>query len=297
MKVWVRRTGMALGGLAALVLVAISGVYGMSAAAVGTRHAGEPHAFDASIGRAAEGARLAGVYGCTECHDADLGGQVLIDGMPFARVAANNLTSGRASGPLTEVQFEQAVRHGIGVDGRALFVMPSADYVYLSDQDVADLLAYLRSLPAVGRELPARKFGPVGRTMVLAGKVKFQPDLIAADPDARHLEKPGGDNPVQLGYYLTRLCTGCHGLDLAGASAMDPATPPGANLTPAGNLKNWSLDDFRTVFSTGRTPEGKQLDPMVMPWKPIGNAHADELDAIWAYLQTLEPKQGPAAQM
>jgi hypothetical protein len=295
MNVWLRRAGIALGGLAALILIAISGVYGMSAAAVGTRHAAESHAFDAAIGRAEEGARLAGMYGCTECHDKDLGGQVLIDGQPFATVAANNLTGGRPGGPLTDAEFEQAVRHGIGADGRALFVMPSADYVYLSDQDLADILAYLRTVPPVERDLPERKFGPVGRTMVVAGKVKFQPELIAADPNAKHLAKPSGEDPVQLGYYLTRLCTGCHGLDLAGAPAHDPASPPGANLTPAGNLKNWDLDDFRTVFASGKTPEGKQLDPMVMPWKMIGNSNSAELDAMWAYLQTLEPKQGPVA--
>ena len=293
MRVWVRRLGIVFGGLMALVLVAISGVYGMSASAVGTGHAGQPHPFDASIGRSGEGARLAGMYGCTECHSADLGGRMLIDGMPFAQVAAGNLTGGRPGGALTDAQFEQAVRHGVGADGRALFVMPSADYVYLSDQDLADILAYLRTLPAVERELPERKFGPVGRALVVAGKVSFQPDLIAADPNARHLERPTGSSPVQLGHYLTRLCTGCHGPDLAGALPMDPASPPGANLTPAGNLGKWSLDDFRTVFSTGRTPEGKQLDPLVMPWKVIGTAHADELDAIWAYLQTISPKQGP----
>lgn len=125
------------------------------------------------------------------------------------------------------------------------------------------------------------------------GKLPLQPDLIAADPNARHLQRPDATDPQALGYYLTRLCIGCHGLDLAGAPAHDPALPPGANLTPAGNLKNWSLADFRTMFETGRTPEGKQLDPAVMPWKVIGQAQARELDAMWAYLQTLEPAESP----
>ena len=294
MKVWLRRAGIGLGGLAALGLVAIGGVYGMSASAVGTGHAGQPHPFNAAVGNAAEGARIAQVYGCADCHDNDLGGKLLIDGMPFARVAGANLTAGREGGGLTDEQFEQAVRHGIGADGRALFVMPSAEYIYLSDQDVADILAYIRTLPAVQRDLPARKFGPVGRAMTVAGKVKFQPDLIALDPNARHLEKPSGDDPVQLGHYLTRMCTGCHGPELAGAPPMDPASPPGANLTPAGNLNDWTFAEFQNVFATGRTPEGKKLDPMVMPWKVIGQATQSELAAIWAYLQTLEPKQGLA---
>jgi cytochrome c553 len=184
----------------------------------------------------------------------------------------------------------------VGADGRALFIMPSAEYAYLSDQDVADLLAFIRTVPAVDRDLPARKFGPVGRTLAVTGKIPFQPDLIAGDASERHMNKPTADNPVELGYYLTRLCTGCHGPDLAGAAPMDPASPPGANLTQAGNLKNWSLDQFREVFRTGRTPEGRQLDPQVMPWQLLGVAHEQELEAIWAYLQTLEAKAGPPAK-
>jgi len=35
--------------------------------------------------------------------------------------------------------------------------------------------------------------------------------------------------------------------------------PPGPPLTPAGNLRNWSLDEFRTVFATGRTPNTARL--------------------------------------
>lgn len=296
MKVWVRRSAVGVGAVAAVVLVAVGGIYGLSAAALGTGHAGKPHAFDASIGRVSEGARLASLYGCTDCHSPDLGGRLLIDGLPFVRIAAPNLTAGRAGGALTDEQFEQAVRHGIGPDGRALFVMPSADYVYLADQDLADILSYLRTLPAVERAVLERKFGPVGRAMIVAGKVKFQPDLIAADPNAHHLERPSPGNPVELGHYLTRLCTGCHGLDLAGAPPVDPKSPPGANLTPAGPLKNWTREGFIEAMRTGRTPEGKQLDPMVMPWKAVGQARPAELDAIWAYLQTLEPKPGPSLE-
>lgn len=291
MNVWLRRIGIGLGGLVALLVVALVAVYGLSASALGTGHALEPHAFSAASGDATEGGRLAQLYGCTDCHTADLGGQLLIDGMPFARLPASNLTAGRPGGALTDEQFELAVRHGVGADGRALFVMPSSDYTYLSDRDLADILSYIRTVPAVQRDLPDRAFGPIGRMLAATGKLPLQPGLIAADPNAAHLSKPTADDPVQLGHYLTRLCTGCHGLDLAGAPPIDPSLPPGANLTPAGNLRNWTLEDFRTVFESGRTPEGKQLDPMVMPWKVIGTAHATEIDAIWAYLRTVEAKE------
>lgn len=217
---------------------------------------------------------------------------VLIDGMPFARLPASNPTSGAPAGAMSDAEFEQAMRHGIGRDGRKLFVMPSSEYMYLSDQDVADVLAWIRTQPAVERELPARAFGPVGRTMVALGKVPFQPDLIAADPDARHLERPAVGDVGAVGYYYTRLCTGCHGLDLAGAPPVDPSLPPGPSLTPAGNLGNWTIEQFRELFATGRKPEGKQLDPDVMPWQAIGQASAAEIDAIWAYLQSMPAATG-----
>ncbi|HSJ30023.1 MAG TPA: c-type cytochrome [Longimicrobiales bacterium] len=293
MKTWQRRLGMTFGGIAALFLLVLGGVYGMSASAVGSGHTADPHPFNSAVGNAAEGERLGTVFGCTECHGPDLGGLVLMDGMPFARVPAPNLTAGAPDGALSDVEFEQAVRHGIGRDGRKLFIMPSAEYTYLSDQDVADVLAWIRTLPPVERELPSRSFGPVGRAMVALGRVQFQPDLIAADPRAQHLDRPQASDPLALGYYLTRLCTGCHGLDLGGAPAFEPGAPPAPDLTPSGNLAQWSRDDFQEVFASGRTPDGRVLSD-AMPWKVIGQAEPDELDAIWAYLQTLPPRVAPA---
>ncbi|CAN5790092.1 c-type cytochrome [soil metagenome] len=293
MKIWQRRLGLGVGGFALLIMLLLGGVYGMSASAVGAGHAGEAHPFNAEIGDALEGARLGNMYGCTHCHAPDLGGTLMIDGMPFVRMAATNVTSGAEGGAFTDLEFEQALRHGIGRDGRKLFVMPSSEYMYLSDQDVADILAWVRTLPAVERELPGRTFGPVGRAMVALGKVPFQSDLIAADPNARHLERPALGDAEGLGYYYTLLCMGCHGRDLAGAPPIDPSAPPGPSLTPGGNLANWSLEQFREVFATGRTPEGKEINPDIMPWTAIGNASVEEIDAIWAYLQTLPATAGP----
>jgi mono/diheme cytochrome c family protein len=289
MRTWQRRIGMVAAGLVAVVVLALGGVYGLSASAVGTGHAVESHAFDASAGDATDGRRLAELYGCMECHGPDLGGQLLIDGMPFARVPASNLTAGRPGGALSDVQIEQGIRHGVGADGRALFVMPSQDMIYLGDDDVADIIAHIRTIPAVQRDLPARAFGPVGRALIALRKIPFQPELIARDPDARHLTKPAATEALEYGHYLTRLCTGCHGLELAGAPPMDPSMPPGANLRE--RIAAYTLEEFRTFFTTGRTPEGREIDPAFMPWNVIGTARPDEIDAVYRYLTEVAAQQ------
>jgi hypothetical protein len=39
----------------------------------------------------------------------------------------------------------------------------------------------------------------------------------------------------------------------------------------------------------GIRPDGTQLDPKEMPWESISRHTYEELKALWAYLQTVEP--------
>ncbi|HEU5210152.1 MAG TPA: c-type cytochrome [Longimicrobiales bacterium] len=287
MREWLRRIGVGVLVLLALVLAAGSAAFAIGTARIDDVPEVDTHAFDASTGDATSGAELVRVFGCIDCHGGKLEGRMLVDATPMGRVAAPNLTPGRAGGPLTDEQWERAIRHGVGADGRALFILPSNDYVWLSDRDVADLIAYLRTVPAVPDTLPPRGFGPLGRTLVGLGMIDFAPDLMP--PDARHLDAPARAATPEYGFYLTRLCAGCHGRNLAGGPMPMPGSPLAANLTPAGNLARWTYEDFERTLRTGVTPEGKSLDPMFMPWPSIGQSDDTALRAMWAYLKTLEP--------
>ena len=75
-----------------------------------------------------------------------------------------------------------------------------------------------------------------------------------------------------------------------GKSTGDPASPPASNLTPGGNLGNWNYDDFVSFGQTGKTKEGKEINPKFMPWKAMGRLPADELEALFTYLKSLEAK-------
>ena len=87
-----------LGLIALIVLVAIAS-YAISAMKLRKRYAVAPARVvvptdSASIAR---GHALAALNGCTGCHSANLGGQVMADAFPFARLVAPNLTRGRGS--------------------------------------------------------------------------------------------------------------------------------------------------------------------------------------------------------
>jgi len=98
----------------------------------------------AAIGR---GEHLVRTRGCSGCHGQDLGGQRM---WGFA-VAPNLAAYARRESPAT---FEAALRHGIGRDGRALYSMPSYNFIRMRDADVADVIAYLRSLSKSPIPLP-----------------------------------------------------------------------------------------------------------------------------------------------
>src|SRR5271170_2513557 len=84
-------------------------------------------------------------------------GQVLPQGLLPGRIVAPNLTPDveTGSGTWTDDQLARAIREGIGHDGRALFpLMPYQSFRSLSDEDLASLVVYLRSLPPVHRQQP-----------------------------------------------------------------------------------------------------------------------------------------------
>ncbi len=71
---------------------------------------------------------------------------------------ASNLTPDpeTGAGSWTDDQLARAIREGVGHDGRALFpIMPYQRYRNMSDEDLASVVVYLRSLPAVHNRLPA----------------------------------------------------------------------------------------------------------------------------------------------
>ena len=238
----------------------------------------------------ARGEHLATISACRQCHGADLSGATLPDLPPvMLTLAIPNLTpgAGGVGSTNTDADWVRAIRHGVGHDRRGLIIMPARQWYYLSDEDLGDLIAYLKTLPPVNKELPKRSMGPMGRLLVVLGKLPT-PGAGKIDHDAPRPSTPPEGVTVEYGEYLAHTCVVCHGPNLNGSVIPIPNTPGlhVPNLTPGGELGAWSEQDFINTLRTGVTPSGHQLSDQ-MPWKYVGQMTDDELRALWMYLQTL----------
>jgi hypothetical protein len=220
--------------------------------------------------------------------------------MPFldlpGRIVAPNITPDpeTGAGNWTDDQLARAIREGIGHDGRALFpMMPYSFFQKMSDEDLAAIVVYLRSIPPVRHPLP--------KTEIIF-PVKY---LIRAIPEpvTEPVAAPNPRDRVKWGEYLVRMswCKECHtpmnkgevvkGMDFAGGF---PVEWPGgksvasANITPdPSGISYYDEDLFIQAIRTGKV-RARQLSPM-MPYMFYRNYNDDDLKAIFAYLRTLKP--------
>ena len=284
----------ALLGLVSLIVLLVAAVYGVSEAKLRKTYDGAgttPMNVTSDPAQLARGRHLVtAVAKCVECHDADLGGKVMIDEAPMGTIVASNLTRGKGGvgGSYTDAQLERAIRHGIRPNGRALVLMPSDEYQNLSDADVSAIISYLRTVSPVDRQHGTSHLGPVGRALYAAGQLPFIPAERMDHARTGARTAPPAGPTREYGQYLVSVggCRGCHGPNLVGGPSPEPGAPPAANITPAGPIGQWSEAQFFTAIRTGTRPDGSKILEF-MPWKSMSRHTDDELHAIWLYLQTV----------
>jgi mono/diheme cytochrome c family protein len=216
-------------------------------------------------------------------------------GLP-GRIVAPNLTPDRETGAgnWTDDQFARAIREGIGHDGRALFpMMPYMHYREMSDEDVASVIVYLRSLPAVRRELPKTEI-----IFPVKYLVRSMPEPLTS-PVA---EDASASDMVRHGAHLVNLagCSDCHtpqvhgervpGMDFAGGMILSGAwgSVASANLTPdATGIPYYDEALFVQVLHSGYV-KARPLNS-IMPVVVYTNLTDSDLKAMFAYLRTLKP--------
>ena len=239
------------------------------------------------------GRHIARTRGCFGCHGQQLEGYDFDEQWDWPkRAVAPNLASYARSHDAQTI--ESAVRQGIGADGRELMSMPSFNFTRLSDDDVAALIAYLRSAPVVEVPLPRAALGwdvrwdiAMGRELSMADWVAMVPPLVV-DPQ----EQP----TLAEGEYLAMtMCNECHGLDLRGESyysAQDggPATPDLAIVAA------YDRTQFEQLIRTGYGLGGRKLGLMALVAPDRFPSLSDaEVDSLHMFLQTLASKPAPEA--
>ena len=282
--------GIVLGGLIGLFVVAFVVLYLIGSTKVNRKYEVPVETIAIPTGPAAaqRGEHLATILLCQRCHGDDLGGQVYFDAPGLVVIPSPNLTSGMGGvgKSYSDEDWVRAIRHGVGADGRGLFFMLSPAFRLFSDQDTGALIAYLKSVPPVDNPLPGRRIEPMARVMMGAGM--FPPLAVdQIDHAALFPSAPEPGETTAYGQLLAHTCTECHGANLNGI----PFGPPGQkvlspNLTPGGELANWSEQEFFSTIRTGVTPSGHRiLDEM--PWKSYGKMTDAELKAVWLFLRSL----------
>jgi mono/diheme cytochrome c family protein len=283
----------ALGVLAAILVVAVGTVYALSSRRINRTYPiprDPPLAIPTDSAAVARGRHLATAVGsCTLCHGLDLGGTVIAEEGPLGVIAGPNLTRGRGGlgATFSDADWVRAIRYGVHRDSTSLIVMPSEVFTHFSDPDLAALIAYLKQLPPVDREVPRSRFGPMGRALLAAGKFNILVAPKTPRLSSRPVVAPGPT--VEYGRYLADVsgCHGCHGYGLSGGRvAGPPGIPLASNLTPAGRIASWTEADFTRALRSGRRPDGTMIDDF-MPWRIVFSHMTDEeARALWLYLRT-----------
>jgi mono/diheme cytochrome c family protein len=290
-------TGIVVGGVVALALLVVLGLYTKSRLEFTKHYAVQVEAVPIPTdGASIEGGKHLATILCEECHGADLGGTpVLFDLGPIGTGAAPNLTTGKGGlgAELTDADFVRVLRHGVKPEGTSVFIMPAQDFRNLSDADLGSVIAYIRTVPPVDRFVPEPhvRITFLGNVMYGAGVFGHLLRAATIEQSAPPLPAPPVGVTAAYGEYLVNIngCRDCHGKELAGGKPGDPNSPMARNLTPTGHLGDWTEAQFVTTLRTGVTPTGLHLPAEYMPWDWKGKMTDDELSAVWAYLSSLPP--------
>lgn len=280
---WKRVALAALGVVLAAIVISAVGVYRLAEVRLTRQYDTGPIPSLAG-GDSARGAHLVTTVSiCTRCHAGDLGGQIMADNAVM-RLAAPNLTAGIGGrgASWSEADWNRAIRHGIGGRGNSLVVMPAQAYTAMSDDDLRAVVAYLRSIRPVDRDVGHTSFTTFGRILVAAGAF----NEIAAEKIDHAIRQPE-QVAAEDGAYLSRIagCVFCHQPGFGGSK--EPIGPPDAPPIPAINglaRRGWTLQEFAMAVRHGTRPDGTTISKF-MPWSSYAGMSDAEIAALWLETQ------------
>lgn len=243
------------------------------------------------------------IMACGNCHTSqgpegpgpELAGGLAFELPAFTTYAAN-ITPDRETGigDWSDEEIGQAIREGVGRDGRLLApIMPAEFYQHISDNDLAAVISYLRQLEPVRNQVPDTLFNmPLPAAWVAPIETVPEPDQ---------------DDPVAYGAYLGQIahCMECHTprneeghLDFVrmGTGGQEFPGPWGTSVSPnitphlEKGIGAWSDAEIKRAITQGISRNGYELRPP-MAFAYYANITDQDLNRLISWLRSLPPRE------
>jgi mono/diheme cytochrome c family protein len=155
--------------------------------------------------------------------------------------------------------------------------MPSQMFAHISDEDLASVIAFVRTAPVLDGPMRDVTMRPLGRIGIVTGK--FKPLASTIPHDQPHAAKTDKSDPLAFGEYLVMTtCTECHGRNLQGD---DFLKAPGLTV-----LAGYSDEAFRRLMKTGLAIGDRKLGLMTeVGLTRFPQLTEEELNAMTLYLR------------
>lgn len=262
-------------------------------------------------GDAARGKRIFNAGGCTSCHSkpgskGDARFQ-LVGGLelktPFGTFVPPNISQDAKDGigAWSVEDLANAMLKGVSPTGEHFYpAFPYASYARMRPSDIADLYAFLKTLPAVAGKAPDHSLSfpfNIRRGLGLWKRLYLSDQPVVPFPYST-------PDPVMAGRYLVEgpgHCGECHtpraftggskkSQWLAGAAAVEGSGIVSNITSGEGGIGNWSEADIANYLETGFTPEFDSASgAMVDVQKNMAELTPEDRAAIAAYLKAIPP--------